>query len=61
MNLVNWFDLEKKSDGLYRCKGGPVADVILLCTGIFFCLIMAILEIPKTLIRIIEIKLFSKK
>lgn len=38
-----WFKLEKKRDGLYRCRGGHLADFILLGGSIsylFFLWIM---------------------
>ncbi len=45
MGILNMkcFELEKKKDGLYRCKGGHLADIILLSSGIVYCLILAIL------------------
>jgi len=40
---MGWFDLEKKKDGLYRCKGGHLADFILLFGGIIYASIMVII------------------
>ena len=46
MGIFNskWFKLEKKSDNLYRCKGGWLADVILLSSGIIYCFILWMLS-----------------
>lgn len=41
---MGFFELEKKSDGLYRCKGGYLADILLLTGGIFYCLGLAIAQ-----------------
>jgi len=36
MWIKEQFKLEKKSDGLYRCKGGSIADIIFLVTAILY-------------------------
>ena len=33
MGFKGWFELERKEDGLYRCKGGWLADILLLLGG----------------------------
>jgi len=37
---LEYFKLEKKKDGLYRCKGGHLADIILLSSGIIYCFVL---------------------
>ena len=44
MKLLKWFELEKKEDGLYRCRGGDLADIIFLSGGIVYCLVLWILS-----------------
>jgi len=51
------FELEKKSDGLYRCKGGHFADIVFLTCGIFYCLGLAILEPFKEFGKYIKYKI----
>lgn len=41
---LEYFKLERKKDGLYRCKGGSLADFILLGGGIIYCFILWILS-----------------
>ena len=41
---LGYFKLEKKKDGLYRCKGGHLADIVLLSSGIVYCFVMWILS-----------------
>ena len=40
MRVFEWireqFELERKSDGLYRCKGGSIADILFLSTAILY-------------------------
>ena len=38
------FELEKKKDGLYRCKGGWLADTIFLGMGIIYCFVLLIIS-----------------
>lgn len=45
MKLLRVFDLEKKADGCYRCKGGWLADVVFLSWGIVYILFRAILSL----------------
>jgi len=51
MGLFNleYFKLEKKKDGLYICKGGWLADVLLLSSGIIYCFILWIISPIKAL------------
>lgn len=35
---LEYFKLERKKDGLYRCKGGWLADLILIGGGIIYLL-----------------------
>ena len=53
MNILNlkYFELEKKKDGLYRCKGGHLADIILLSSGIIACFVMWIFSPIMNLFR----------
>ncbi len=41
---MGYFDLEKKTDGLYRCRGGWLADVLLFSGGIIYLLLSCILQ-----------------
>lgn len=42
MKFKELFELEKKSDGLYRCKGGHIADILFLTWGILYCFLSGI-------------------
>ena len=44
MKLLKWFELEKKEDGIYRCKGGHLADFVFLSVGIVYCLVLWVLS-----------------
>jgi len=39
---MKFFELEKKKDGVYRCKGGHLADVLLLGGGIVYLFFLCI-------------------
>ena len=41
---MNPFDLEKKKDGHYRCKGGILADILFIIGAIFWILGMIVVE-----------------
>ena len=40
----DFFELEKKTDGIYRCRGGHLADILLLGGGIILLLVLAFLS-----------------
>lgn len=38
------FELVKQKDGIYRCKGGRLADIVFLVSGVFHVLGLAIIN-----------------
>ena len=58
--INKWFELEKKEDGLYRCKGGWLADILLLLAGMFYALLLYIFQIVIAILTVI-ISLFKRK
>jgi len=52
---LKYFKLEKKKDGIYRCKGGHLADIIFLSS----CIVVLLVKMILSPLKIIFIKIFK--